>query len=175
MAVVILATGAALVPAIALGGSTARKGAQCHSAQLRLVASFYGEAGGQFVQTLTFANVSQVSCDLAGWPSVKPSLGTGAATYVRTTRVVQGSPKARPYRTVILQARGGRASFDLFGSDFNFTADRPCPKTTALLVTPPRASPIRVRVVVPNCGSFDVAPVVAGKNDRNSWSVVWHG
>ena len=146
----------------------------CRSGQLRLVASFYGEGLGQFTQTFTLTNVGRVPCRLAGWPGIRLSVGSGRAASVPTIRVVQGSPSAPPFRTVVLDPSGGAASFDLFGGDFNSKADRGCPKTKALFVTPPRASSMPIAVVVPNCGGFYVAPIIAGKTDRNAWSTVWH-
>jgi hypothetical protein len=160
----IVAASAVLLPAAAFDG--ARTAAPCRSAQLGLVARHYGEAGGQFAQTFTFTNLSRRACKLAGWPSVRASAGT--------IRVVLGKPGEQPYRTVILQPRGGMASFDLFGADYDAAAERACPRTSALWVTPPRASPMRVAVRIPNCGLFDIAPIVAGGTDRASWSAVWH-
>ena len=159
----IVSAGAILAPAVAFGGSRAL--APCRSSQLRLVASHYGEASGQFGQTFTFTNVSRRACTLAGWPSVKSS--------ARTIRVVQGKPGAQPYRTVILRPRSGTASFALFGADYDAVANRACARTTALSVTPPRASPMRVFVRIPDCGRFYVAPIIAGSVDRDAWSVVW--
>jgi hypothetical protein len=157
------AAGAVLSPAVAFGGS--RAVAPCRSAALRLVAAHYGEAGGQFGQTFTFTNISRRICTLAGSPSVKSS--------ARTIRVVQGTRGTQPYRTVIPRPRSGAAPFAPFGADYDAVANRASPRTTALWVTPPRGSPMHVAVRVPNCGRFYVAPIIAGKIDRGSWSVIW--
>ena len=65
------------------------------------------------------------------------------------------------------------ASFDVFGADFDAARDVACPKTAAAAIAPPHdASRIVVRLRIPDCGAFYVAPVVAGSTDRDSWSMV---
>lgn len=145
----------------------------CRTAELRLVAHGYGEAGGQFRQTFTFTNVGGRTCLLAGWPTLTLKSPSGRAVSVRSIRVVQGALSAHPFRTVILR-RGRAASFDVYGADWNFRAYRACPATTAVLVSSPGASALSVNVKMPNCGAFYIAPIIAGKTDRQSWSVVWH-
>ncbi len=130
--------------------------------QLRIGPTFYGEAGGQFLQTFTFRNRSDRTCRLRGWPRLN----------ARTRRVRQGGPKTPASLTVFLGA-GGAASFDVYGEDWNHVADKPCPKTRVVLVTPPGAtSALRVKVKLPNCGPYYVAPVIAGTKDRTAWSTV---
>jgi hypothetical protein len=35
---------------------------------------------------------------------------------------------------------------------------------------------LTVSVRIPDCPvALDVAPLIAGRSDRDSWSVVWHG
>ena len=62
----------------------------------------------------------------------------------------------------------------MYGSDWDFRAYHACPATTAVFVSPPGASALSVNVKMPNCGAFYIAPIIAGKTDRQSWSVVWH-
>ena len=143
--------------------------------QLHLAASFYGEAGGQFTQTFTFTNVSQAACRLSGWPRIGVLDHAGRNVVTRTLRVVQNAPLQRPYGSVVLRSRGA-ASFDLFGADWNFSTNRPCARAGAVRVEPPGTrTALAVRVDVPNCGRFYIAPVVSGRTDRRSWSVVWRG
>ena len=61
------------------------------------------------------------------------------------------------------------------GFPFDKPAERACPKTTAALVAPPGdGAALRVGVGIPNCpGGFEIAPLIAGRTDRESWSVVW--
>jgi len=68
----------------------------------------------------------------------------------------------------------GSASFDVYGADWNASANRRCPHTTAISVTPSSAGDkLLAAVRMPNCGLLDVAPLIAGRVDRQSWSVVW--
>jgi Protein of unknown function (DUF4232) len=140
---------------------------------LRLVAGNYGEAGGQFRQTFAFTNVGSRTCLLAGWPTLTLKSRSGRAVSVRSVRVVQGALSAHPFRTVILR-RGRAASFDVYGADWDFRAYRACPATTAVFVSSPGGSALSVAVKMPNCGAFYIAPIIAGRTDRRSWSVVWH-
>jgi hypothetical protein len=161
------------VAAPCLAGSTTSV-PRCHTAQLRLAATFYGEAGGQFMQTFTLTNASRHACSLRGWPRVAVESRSGHPLRTSSRRVIQGSSTAPPFRTVVLRAREVGA-FNVYGADWNHAADKPCPRTTAVLIMPPGAgAAASVAVKMPNCGVFDVAPVIAGKIDRQSWSVVWH-
>jgi hypothetical protein len=144
----------------------------CRAGQLRLTASFYGEAGGQFVQTFTVTNAVATSCSLAGWPSLWLRSPSGRAEPARSIRVIQGGPSSPPFGTVVLGA-GGAASFDVFGADWDAVANRACPKTHALSVVLPGVAPLPVTVAMPYCSAFYVAPIVAGWVDRDAWSVVW--
>jgi hypothetical protein len=142
---------------------------------LHLAASFYGVAGGQFIQTVTFTNISRRVCRMAGWPSLEIEVASRRPVAVRTRRVVQGPLGARPFASVLLRARGA-ASFNVYGTDWDFRRNRSCSPTTAALVTPPAGgAALRVGVRIPNCpGGFEIAPVIAGPTDRLSWSLVWH-
>ena len=145
---------------------------RCRTKQLHLTAGAYGEAAQQFIQTLTFTNESSRRCQLQGWPAVTVR-GRSGRLVVKTRRVVQGPPSARPYECVVLRALGA-ASFDVYGADWNALANRQCPKTSALVVTPPGASrTLEVRVRLPSCGVLLVAPLVAGIRDGDAWSTVW--
>lgn len=135
--------------------------AQCRPEQLRAAATFYGEAGGSFVQTLTFTNQSRDACRLRGWPKVN----------LPSRRVIQGAATARPFVTVVLRS-GAQASFDVYGEDWNHRANRPCPEATSLSITLPGArAALPVRVRIPRCGLLDIAPLIAGRADRRAWSV----
>ena len=169
-----LAAGSMLAVA-APGSANSSAFTSCESLQLRLAASFYGEAGGQFIQTFTFTNVSRRVCRMEGWPSLEIEVASHRPVPVRTRRVVQGPLRARPFARVLLRVRGA-ASFDVYGADWDFLRNRSCPLATAALVTPSggRAA-LRVGVRIPNCpGGFYIAPVIAGPTDRQSWSFVWH-
>ena len=149
--------------------------ARCQPSQLRLAASFHGEAGGQFIQTFTFTNVSRRVCRLEGWPSLEIEVASHRPVAVRTRRVVQGPQGAPPFATVLLRARAA-ASFDVYGADWDFLRNRSCPHTVAALVTLPGGGvALRVAVRIPECpGGFEIAPVIAGRTDRQSWSFVWN-
>jgi uncharacterized protein DUF4232 len=170
--IILFAVPACLVlTAPCLAGSTTSV-PRCHSAQLRLAATFYGEAGGQFIQTFTLTNASRQACSLSGWPRVAVESRSGHPKRTSFRRVIQGSPTARPFRTVVLRPRAAGA-FDVYGADWNHVADKPCPRTSAVRITPPDArSAVSAAVKMPNCGLLYVAPVIAGKIDRQSWSVV---
>jgi hypothetical protein len=64
----------------------------------------------------------------------------------------------------------------VYGADWDFQRNRSCPFATAALVTPPGGgAALHVGVKIPNCpGGFEIAPLIAGRTDRQSWSFVWH-
>jgi len=158
----------------ATGSSNTSASAPCRSPQLQLAATLYGEAGGQFVQTFTFTNVSRRACRVAGWPKLRIEVRQHRAVAARVRRVVQGQLHAPPFVSVPIAPRGA-ASFDVYGPDWDFRGNRSCPRTTAALVTlPGDTTPLRVTARMPNCpGGFEIAPVIAGRTDRQSWSFVW--
>ena len=151
---------------LASGASAStRSTPRCRSRQLHLTAGFQGAALGSFLQTFTFVNASRRQCQLKGWPTLEPG---------KVRRVVQDPPPAPAYHTVLL-APGGAASFDVYGADWDHAADRACPQTAAVRVAPPGdRSTLSVRVKMPNCGLFYIAPLILGRTDHRSWSVVWH-
>jgi hypothetical protein len=144
----------------------------CRSSQLRLTARFYGEAGGEFMQTFTAMNTAATACSVAGWPTLRLRSPSGRLEPALSIRVVQGGPSSRPFATVVLRP-GGAASFDVFGADWDALANRACPKTHGLFVVLPDVAPLPVAVAMPYCSAFYVAPIVAGPIDRHAWSVVW--
>jgi hypothetical protein len=125
----------------------------CVPAQLRLRAAFKGAAAGQFVQTLTLTNDAS-SCELWGWPAVR-----GAAT----KRVLQ---RGKP--SIVTLGSGGAASFDLYGEDYDHLRQRTCPILHSLVVD----HSLHVRVDLPHCGTWYLAPYVAGRSDHGAWSRV---
>lgn len=119
-------------------------------------------AAGEFRETLTFTNVSRRACQLSGWPRVH-----GVVESTPMTRVRQNAPSS-PVRL----APRKTASFDIYGADWNPIQNKACPQTTtSLLVSPPGDSKsVLVTVEEPECGGFDISPVISGSNDRQSWS-----
>ena len=167
---VITAALSAGTPSASAGGDAL---VRCGTARLRLAAGAYGEAAQQFTQTLTFTNTSSRKCELAGWPRVRVKDERRQIAAVTVVRVVQGPPGARPFRRVVLRP-GGFASFDLYGADWDASANRPCRTTSALLVGPPGRRPaLEVDLRLPNCGRLFVAPLISGRRDRDMWSRVW--
>jgi hypothetical protein len=168
-------TAGSLLAVAAPGSTNSSTVARCQPSQLQLAASFYGEAGGQFIQTFTFTNIARRVCRMAGWPTLEIEVGSHRQIPVRTRRVVQGPLNARPFASVLLRASGA-ASFDVYGADWDFSRNRSCPRATAARVTPPGgAAALRVGVRIPNCPSgFLIAPLIAGRTDHQSWSFVWH-
>lgn len=169
-----IAAVAMLAPALqasAAGGATA-VGA-CAVPALRLAPGFSGAAALQFTQTLIFRNSGSRSCTLAGWPLVR--LRISGRWTAPAVRVVQGGLHARPYGRVTLRP-GGRASFDLYGADWDTLRDRACPRSKEARIVPPGVSaPLAVRLRLPVCGRLEVSPVVRGPSDRRAWSFVWKG
>ncbi len=145
--------------------SPTRSVQRCQARQLQLAAGFQGAGLGSFTQTFTFVNASRRECQLAGWPTLER---------FRSRRVVQGAPSARPFVAVVL-APGHAASFDVYGADWDHAASRACPESTTVRVAPPGdRTALAVRVKMPNCGLLYIAPLIPGRTDRRSWSVVWH-
>jgi Domain of unknown function (DUF4232) len=152
------------------GGGDVGRVPTCRSSQLAPRHGFYGEAGLQFVQTLILWNRAPHECALAGWPTIRPIGGSARRTM---QRVVTVAPGEHPYTTVLLPPTAA-ASFDLYGADFDAGTDRACPRAGALRITPPGDSrPLLIRVALPDCGLYEVAPLVAGATDRAAWSYVW--
>jgi hypothetical protein len=166
------AIGLVVTCALAVAGEVPAATSSCRAGELRLSASFYGEAGGQFIQTFTFTNTGSATCSLQGWPRLQLTDRSGRSSPARSIEVVQGGPGSRPFRTVLLHSQGA-ASFDVFGADWNAAANRACPKTFALLVAASGVAPLPVRVALPYCSPFYVAPLISGRTDRDSWSTVW--
>ena len=144
----------------------------CTADQLRLRPTLYGEAGGQFIQTFTLTNAGANACRLAGWPTLRAVDASGHSEPAPSIRVVQGKPATKSFDTVVVQP-GSVAAFDIFGADYDALANRACPKTRALLLAAPGVAPSRVTIALPFCGPFYVAPVIAGRTDRDAWSGVW--
>ena len=142
----------------------------CRAPGLTLTAHDYGEAGGQFRQTFTFRNVTAERCVLTGWPAFRLVSAAGRAVPTKTQRVRQTTPPA-PASKIVVLAPHRTASFNVYGADFDALHDVACPRTAAAAITAPQTtSPVFLRLRVPNCGTFYVAPVVAGSSDRDSWS-----
>jgi hypothetical protein len=170
---------AALVVLPACSGGSSGKGPTkavrsvrqpCLASGLALKVGRYGEAGGQFIQTFTFTNVSSADCRLGGWPVFR--VVDASSRLVPTQRVRQNAPGRPAWRTVLLSLHR-TASFDVYGADFDAARDVGCPKTSSASITLPNdTARMSVRVGIPNCGRFLVAPLLAGSIDRDSWSSV---
>src|SRR5215472_14791018 len=89
-------------PAAGSSGSVPR----CAVVQLRAAATFYGVAGGQFIQTFTFTNASRHACSLSGWPKLN----------LPARRVRQNARNRPAFRTIVLRVHGA-GSFDVYGAD----------------------------------------------------------
>lgn len=166
-----VAVGLAALPSSAASASaSAPSSPRCRAQQLRLTTHFLGEAAQQFTATFTFSNESGQACHLSAWPAIGLREPSSEAEPVRVRRVLQGTSLAS-VSPVLLPPRGS-ASFDLYGADFDAAADKPCPRTSVILVTPPGdATALTATVRLPNCGLLLVSPVISGKVDRQAWSV----
>jgi len=147
---------------------------RCASSQLRLISDRGGwnanyAAMGQYRETLTFTNVSRSACQLSGWPRVR-AVANGVLQPTPMTLVRQSAPSSKASSPVRL-APGKTASFNIYGGDWNPIQNKACPQTTSLLVSPPgNSTSLAAAVEEPNCGGFYVSPLIAGSNDRESWS-----
>ncbi len=167
-----LATGVATA-----NGAGSASSPRCSSSQLRVTSDRGGwhanyAAAGEFRETITFTNVSQRACQLSGWPRLQTVAG-GVVESTPMTLVRQNAPPSKPSSPVRLSPRK-TASFNIYGADWNAVQNKACPKsTTGLLVMPPGVSKsIFVTVEEPDCGGFDISPVISGSTDRQSWSFV---
>jgi hypothetical protein len=143
----------------------------CTKAQLSVSVGSYGEAGGMYAQTFMFTNRSDGTCQTGGWPGFQALSASGQP--VRTTQHVRQNAPPAPASTTIDLRPGAKASFDIYNSDWNHIENTACPDTSAVRITPPGAgSYISVRIRIPACFTFDVAPVIAGATDNRAWSVV---
>lgn len=167
-----LATGVATA-----NGAGSANSPRCDSSQLRVNSDRGGwhanyAAAGEFRETVTFTNVSQSACQLSGWPRLQ-AVVNGVVESTPMTLVRQNAPPSKPSSPVRLAPRT-TASFNIYGADWDAVRNKACPKsTTGLLVSPPGASTsIFVTVDEPECGGFDISPVISGSTDRQSWSSV---
>lgn len=143
---------------------------RCRAQQLDMSGHFLGDADLMFTATFTFTNASQRVCDLTGWPTVRLRSVSGKPQHVRTERVLQGLSLASVHPVAL--ASGGAASFDLYGADFNDVADKSCPTTSVIFVTPPGdATALKATMHLPNCGLLPISPMITGKVDREAWSI----
>jgi photosystem II stability/assembly factor-like uncharacterized protein len=143
----------------------------CQVPQLALTAGSFGEASGEFIQTLTFTNVSSVTCQLGGWPGFQVADAAGHLVPTQTQRVRQGLSPPLWTRVVLIPRQ--TASFDIFGADFDSVHQHVCPMTSGASITPPdTTATLSVPIHIPDCGRFQVAPVISGSSDRDSWSSV---
>jgi peptidoglycan hydrolase-like protein with peptidoglycan-binding domain len=118
---------------------------------------------------VTFTNRSRGACELRGWPSIAVEAPGRPAWSAFARRVVQSSK--RPARVRL--EPGGAASFDVFGADWDAAANRPCPEASTLSVELPGDHMVlRIAVRIPDCGLFEIAPLVPGRRDRDAWSLV---
>jgi len=147
----------------------------CQPSQLHLVSDPAGwhanqAAGGQFSETFTFTNISSRDCGLGGWPGLQ-AVVAGVPRSSSAIRVRQGGPSGPPWVAVTL-VPGAAASFDIYGQDFDAAASKPCPAVTSgfVVVPPDDTAQMFVAAPEPDCGSFYVAPVIAGNVDRSAWS-----
>jgi hypothetical protein len=142
----------------------------CEASQLRLTSDLAGwhanyAASGQFTEPFTFTNVSQTTCDLAGWPGIQ-ALVNGTPQATQATRVLNQPRSAR-----VTLAPSATASFDIYGEDWNAPHGVACSQTTSgFLVIPPNdKNHIAVLAVEPDCGLFLVAQLVPGSVDLMPW------
>ena len=170
----------ALASRLLLAKSSPKETPRCLPAQLHLSSDHSGWhanlAGmGQFVETFTVTNVSSTDCSLGGWPSLQ-AVVAGKAETVKTVRVRQGGPRAKIWSMLSLQP-GRTASFDIYGADWNAIKNRSCPATTSgfLITLPGEPTAVSVTAPEPDCGSFYVAPLIAGSSDHQAWSSVVAG
>jgi len=155
----------------------------CRPAQLRLVSDPGGwhahqAASGEFIETFTFTNISSTGCNLGGWPGLQ-AVVSGVSQPTKAIRVRQdglSGPSGPPWVAATLIA-GGAASFDIYGQDFDAAHNKPCPAVTSdfLVIPPDDTTQMSVVAPEPDCGSFYVAPIIAGTVDRWAWSTVVSG
>jgi hypothetical protein len=147
----------------------------CSVARLSVVAGEFGEAGGQFLQTFTLTNLSSGACRLAGWPIVRVlDSSPGSPRSTKTMRVRQNTPPEQASSVVVLRP-SRKASFDVYGADYDAVHNRACPQIRAAVITPPAtAGQLRIAVRLPDCGTLLIAPVIGGASDRPSWSEYVH-
>jgi hypothetical protein len=142
----------------------------CQPVELAASTPPYGDAGGTFSQTVTLTNTASKTCQLQGWPQFRVADASGRFLTGPTQRVRQNTPPAHPWSTVVL-APGQSSSFNVYGQLYDALHDRVCPTTASASVSlPGGTSPLVVPLQIPNCGTFEIAPLVKGDSDRVSWS-----
>lgn len=119
-----------------------------------------------FTETFTFTNISQVTCELGGWPGIQ-AMVDGVAQPGPALWVTQNGPPVPAWTPVTLPP-GATAAFNIYGADWEALQDSGCPQVTSgfLVIPPDDTSQMAVTAVEPDCGQFYVAPVIAGSVDR---------
>jgi hypothetical protein len=142
---------------------------RCRAGQLRLSAGRGGVAGGTYGRPFTFVNVSDQSCTLRGWPTIRLALRDGhrLAPGVRHFHYFStGIPSRRlPARTIALRP-GGAASFIVLAQDASYTPGKPCRLVRTMSVTPPGSdSSLSVPDAIGSyCAALIVPPLVSGSD-----------
>jgi hypothetical protein len=134
--------------------------APCEQQQLDITPGRSSATGGTYYDRVLLTNVSARACSLRGHPGVEFVGGAGARL---PTRSVWDT--THPYETVVLDARGGVASFLVTGPDAPPAGAQTCPATKGLRVIAPNlAQQVLVPGVAKDCagGEIRVYPVVAG-------------
>lgn len=133
----------------------------CEQQQLDITGARSGAAGMSYYDRVLLTNVSGRTCSLRGYPGIEFVDEAGHPLPTRPEHVT-----TRPYETVVLDARGGVASFLLVGSDMGPNGGaEPCPATKGVRVIAPNlAEQVLVPDVAMDCedGHLLVYPVVAG-------------
>jgi hypothetical protein len=143
----------------------------CQPPGLAISTPQYGDAGGVFGQIFTLTNTSSEACRLQGWPQLRVADASGRFVATPTQRVRQNIPPAHSWSKVDLK-KGQSASFKVFGQLYDAFRDRVCPTTSSTsIILRGDTSPLVVPLQMPNCGTFDIAPLIKGATDRDAWSM----
>jgi hypothetical protein len=136
-------------------------GDRCHTAGLSLTSGMVDAGAGNFHDTFSFKNNTNVSCTFFGF--VGASL-LDARNNGLPTNVVRGGGffPTHPVPTTVTVPAGGTASFMVHWEDVPVGNETSCPTSAFLAVTPPdEFDPIIIPMMIVACGhgELDISPV----------------
>jgi hypothetical protein len=158
---------AAITPASASASASHR----CYSSQLAVTPGRAQGAAGSVGQTVQLRNLAHVTCTLEGYPGMLLLNASGHALPTVVHRGASVTVSARPVSLVTLTP-GQSAAFDIGYASATGYANKRCPTSTRVEITPPndfaaltinwRLQPFGGTIEALRCGLINVSPVYAG-------------
>ncbi len=158
---------------------TATPDLACRAPELTLAAPPADEAAaaGMLSQSFVLTDTAPTDCSLDGWPGFFVYDAAGVDIPATVDRVDYEASKGTEGPSKVTLEPGRSASFGVFGEDYDAVANHACAYESAgALVDPPNSSSaldpttpptvdgqmLSVPVQLPDCGTYEVGPVLPG-------------